>query len=76
MQEEKKKQLNGLVLLCEENSRIEKVIRNDFNLDKSETEGKLLTQLFEKEAIPKVLNFLIQIKKKQHCLRLFAGAAG
>jgi signal transduction histidine kinase len=58
-------QLSGLVLLCDENGIIDKVVRDDYAISGQDLKGKLVTQLFEKEFTPKVLDFLINVKKRR-----------
>lgn len=59
-----KNQHPGLVLLCDINGVIEKVIRNDFEAKDLHPEGKPLSSLFTKETVPGSLNLLLEIKKE------------
>jgi signal transduction histidine kinase len=59
-----KDQHPGLVLLCDNNGKIEKVIRNDFEVKDLLPEGKPLSTFFDKESVPKSLDLILQIKKE------------
>jgi signal transduction histidine kinase len=54
----------GLVLLCDHNGVIEKVIRNDFEDRALQPEGKPLSIFFSKETVPKSLDLILDIKKE------------
>ncbi len=55
--------LLGLVLLCDENGVIEKVIRDDFEISDKNTSGKTFSSFFSKELVAKALDFILSVKK-------------
>lgn len=59
-----KDQHPGLVLLCDNNGVIEKVIRNDFEINDLNPDGKPLSFFFATETVPKSLDLLLDIKKE------------
>lgn len=56
---------NGLVLLCDENGMVERIVSDDYAVTNHESEGKPLTHLFQKESTQKVLDFLGFVKKNR-----------
>jgi len=59
----KEKYMNGIVLVCDEQGIIERIVRNDFNLPVQEFVNKPVTKLFESKAVTKVMDFLMHLKK-------------
>jgi len=60
---ENKKYMNGIVLISDEKGLIENIIRNDFDLPVQQFVNKPVTKLFEKRAVSRVMDFLMQVKK-------------
>jgi signal transduction histidine kinase len=58
----KEKYINGIVLICDEQGIIEKIVRNDFDLPVQEFVNKPVTKLFESKAVTKVMDFLMHVK--------------
>ncbi|MFA5535260.1 MAG: HAMP domain-containing sensor histidine kinase [Mariniphaga sp.] len=60
----KKENLQGLVIQCNEIGIIEKIIRDDFHICNDKCLGKPLINLFHKNMVTHVLDFLMQIKNE------------
>lgn len=60
----KTKDINGIVLLCDDQGKIEKFVRNDFHLSEQKYVGKPVTSIFDKRLTTKVMDFLMHAKNQ------------
>jgi two-component system, OmpR family, sensor kinase len=57
----------GLVLVCDTQGTVVKVIRDELNLTEGPVLGQLLVRLVDRESVEKTLNFLLNLKTRGAC---------